>query len=186
MLVSSHMADRADQTPEFWTIGHSTRTLGEFFAVLAACLVEALVDVRTVPLSRRHPWFNADSLALTLPPQGIAYVPMPALGGFRKPRPDSPNTAWTNASFRGYADYMLTDDFERALDDLVELGRHRRVAIMCAEAVPWRCHRSLIGDALVARGYVVRDIMSAEKAEAHRMTPFARVGAGRVTYPAGP
>jgi uncharacterized protein (DUF488 family) len=169
---------------ELWTIGHSTRTFDELVGLLAAWRIEALADVRTVPRSRRHPQFNTDALAATLPERGIKYVHMPELGGFRKARDDSPNMAWQNASFRGYADYMLTDEFENALDRLVELARSSRVAIMCAEAVPWRCHRSLIADVLVARGHTVHHITTASKAGAHTMTRFARISDGRVTYPA--
>jgi uncharacterized protein (DUF488 family) len=169
---------------ELWTVGHSTRSFEELAALLDAWRIETLVDVRTVPRSRRHPQFNADALAATLPGRGVAYVPAPALGGFRKPRADSPNMAWKNDSFRGYADYMLTDEFERALDHLVTLAETSRVAIMCAEAVPWRCHRSLIGDALMARGHTVHHIMSESKASPHALTRFAHMNDGRVTYPA--
>jgi uncharacterized protein (DUF488 family) len=169
---------------ELWTIGHSTRPFDDFVALLEAWSIETLVDVRTVPKSRRNPQFNTDSLATSLPERGVAYVHMPELGGFRKPRVDSPNMAWQNESFRGYADYMLTEEFEVALDRLVAIAEGSRVAIMCAEAVPWRCHRSLIADALVARGHAVRHIMSDVKSDEHKMTRFARVDGGRVSYPA--
>ena len=178
------MPGEANDAIELWTIGHSTRPFDDVVAMLAAWQIETLVDVRTVPRSRRHPSFNADALAIALPGRGIAYAHMPGLGGFRKPRQDSPNAAWENASFRGYADYMQTREFDAALSGLIDLARRTRVAIMCAEAVPWRCHRSLIADALVARGHSVRHIMSAGQAELHKMTRFARVDAGRVTYPA--
>lgn len=169
---------------ELWTVGHSTRAFDDFAGMLAAWSIETVADVRTVPRSRRHPWFNTESLAAALPGRGIGYVHLPGLGGFRKPRSDSPNTAWKNESFRGYADYMLTEDFGRALDELIELARTARVAIMCAEAVPWRCHRSLVADALTARGHTVRHILSAAKADLHTITRFARVADARVTYPA--
>lgn len=167
-----------------WTIGHSTRAFDAFVELLAAWRIEGVVDVRTVPKSRRHPQFSTDSLAATLQERGIAYVHEPELGGFRKARANSPNMAWQNASFRGYADYMLTDEFEAALNRLIELASESRVAVMCAEAVPWRCHRSLIADALVARGHVVHHIMTAAKADLHKLTRFARVDDERVTYPA--
>jgi uncharacterized protein (DUF488 family) len=171
-------------TPELWTIGHSTRAFDELVEMLRAWRIKTLVDVRTVPRSRRHPQFNTDGLAASLAGQGIAYLHMPELGGFRKPRDDSPNMAWKNESFRGYADYMLTPEFDRAVDALIEIAASSRTAIMCAEAVPWRCHRSLIADALVARGHAVRHITSATKADEHALTQFARVEGERVTYPA--
>jgi uncharacterized protein (DUF488 family) len=166
-----------------FTIGHSTRNFEDFVSLLHARDIELLADVRTAPRSRRNPQFNTENLATSLPLVGIAYVRLPELGGWRRPRADSSNTGWRHASFRGYADYMLTADFRSALDGLIALGCGHRLAFMCAEAVPWRCHRSLIADALVARGYDVRHIVSATKADPHRMTPFARVGNGSVTYP---
>lgn len=166
-----------------WTIGHSNRALGDFIAMLKAHGVEVLVDVRTVPKSRYNPQFNRDTLPAALAEAGIEHRHMPALGGLRKARKDSRNTGWRNDSFRGYADYMETAEFERALDELMALAGERRVAVMCAEAVPWRCHRSLIADAVTARGGEVRHIMTAEKADRHKMTSFARVEGGRVRYP---
>lgn len=151
--------------------------------MLKAHGVEELIDVRTIPKSRRHSHFAKDALEVSLPEAGIVYRWCKALGGLRKPRPDSTNTAWRNDSFRGYADYMQTPEFSAALEELLARGRDRRVAIMCSEAVPWRCHRSLIGDALLARGVTVLDIMSESKATAHKLTPFARVEGERVTYP---
>jgi uncharacterized protein (DUF488 family) len=156
----------------------------EFVALLTRWDVGLLVDVRSVPRSRRNPQFNDDTLPGSLAGAGIEYVRSPALGGWRRPRPDSPNTGWRLESFRGYADYMLTDRFKIAVDDLISqasAGRH--LAIMCAEAMPWRCHRSLISDAIIARGHKVCHIMSLEKAEVHRLTPFARVEGDRITYP---
>ncbi len=146
--------------------------------------IELLVDVRSVPRSRRVPQFNRETLPATLAGAGIEYLHLPALGGFRKPLPDSPNGGWRNNSFRGYADYMQTAEFAAALDELIALGRGRPLAFMCAEALPFRCHRSLIADALAARGYCVCHIMGPRRAEEHKLTPFARVDGGRVTYPA--
>ena len=145
--------------------------------------VELLVDVRTVPASRRMPHFTKAALERSLPQHGIAYVHMPELGGLRKPRPDSINTGWRNVSFRGYADYMQTDEFWAGIDRLQALAARRRTAIMCAEAVPWRCHRSLIADALTVRGVEVRHITSAAEPAVHQLTAFARVANGRITYP---
>ncbi|MCL4402035.1 MAG: DUF488 domain-containing protein [Acidobacteria bacterium] len=145
--------------------------------------VETLVDVRTVPRSRHNPQFNREDLSATLAAAGIEYRHMPALGGLRHPRRDSTNLAWRNAGFRGYADYMQTPEFEAALDELVALDAGRRTAIMCAESVPWRCHRSLIADALAARGTLVEHILSAGSRKPHTMTPFAVVQSGRVSYP---
>ncbi|HKB09224.1 MAG TPA: DUF488 domain-containing protein [Vicinamibacterales bacterium] len=171
-----------------FTIGHSTRSIDEFVALLRAHGISQLADVRTVPKSRRHPHFSREALAGSLPAAGIAYRHFPALGGLRKPRKDSRNTAWRNDSFRGYADYMESSTFTGGLDDLVAWAAsapepHGRTAIMCAEAVWWQCHRQLIADALVARGIDVRHIMSPAAAPEHRLTDFARVDAGRVTYP---
>ena len=165
------------------TIGHSNRPLAELIAMLAAHGVNLLVDVRTVPRSRHNPQFNAEALPGPLAAAGIEYVHMPGLGGLRHPRKDSRNTGWRNLSFRGYADYMETDEFERNLAQLLRLEEGRSVAIMCAEAVPWRCHRALIADALAARGIPVRHIMSATKADLHKLTAFARVEGTKVTYP---
>jgi uncharacterized protein (DUF488 family) len=146
--------------------------------------VELLVDVRTLPASRRMPHFARAALERSLPLHGIAYRHMPELGGLRKPRPDSINPGWRNVSFRGYADYMQTQEFWAAIDRLIQLGKRRRVAIMCAEAVPWRCHRSLIADALTVRGVDVKHITGPGEPSPHRLTPFARVEGGRITYPA--
>jgi len=165
------------------TIGHSNRPLSEFLEMLQAHAVDLLVDVRTVPRSRYNPQFNLDALPGSLSEVGIGHRHMPGLGGLRHPRPDSRNTGWRNEHFRGYADYMQTPDFKANLDELLRLAEGRHVAIMCAEAVPWRCHRSLIADALTARGVGVRHIMSKTKADAHKMTSFAQVDGTRVTYP---
>ena len=164
------------------TIGHSNRPLADLIAMLQAHGVGTLVDVRTVPKSRYNPQFNRDTLPEALTAAGIGYVHMPGLGGLRHARKDSTNTGWRNDSFRGYADYMQTAEFERSLDELGALPGE--VAVMCAEAVPWRCHRSLIADALTARGTAVWHIMSPQTRNPHKMTSFARVEDGRVTYPA--
>jgi uncharacterized protein (DUF488 family) len=167
-----------------FTIGHSTRTIEEFLAMLAAHGIACLVDVRSIPKSRRFPHFNSDALAASLQQQGIEYVHLKSLGGRRSARKDSPNLGWRNASFRGYADHMATDDFRAGLARLLDLAQEKRTAIMCAEALPWRCHRSLIGDALLARGVLVEDIMSATSARPHELTSFAKVNGTDVVYPA--
>ena len=168
------------------TIGHSTRPIEEFLHLLDAHGVKRLVDVRTVPRSRHNPQFNKESLPDTLRPRGIAYTHMPALGGLRRPRNDSTNLGWRNPGFRGFADYMQTAEFAGALNALIAVAEKERVAIMCAEAVPWRCHRSLIADALVARGVRVEEISSLTRTEPHKLTPFARVFGSEVTYPGLP
>ncbi len=166
-----------------YTIGHSTRTLDEFIALLRAHSVAQLADVRTIPKSRRHPHFAADALSLSLAGAGIGYRHARELGGLRKPAAGSRNMAWRHQGFRGYADYMETAAFEGALDALVDWSRKARTTVMCAEAPWWRCHRQLIADALVARGLEVRHIMSARESAEHTLTEFARVDATRVTYP---
>jgi len=165
------------------TIGHSTRPAADFVSLLTAHGIRTLVDVRTIPRSRQNPQFNSDTLEATLAEHGIEYVHAPELGGLRKPRPDSINTGWRNTSFRGYADYMQTPAFQTAVDRLVERADQVPTAIMCAEAVPWRCHRSLVADALMARGHEAREIVSETKATPHKLTPFARVDGANVTYP---
>jgi len=165
------------------TIGHSTRSLEELTDLLRHHRVELLVDVRTVPASRRMPHFAKAALELTLPAHSIRYMHMPALGGLRKPKADSINSGWRNVSFRGYADYMQSTDFWHALEDLERLAAARRLAVMCAEAVPWRCHRSLISDALIIRGHEVRHITGMGEPAPHSLTPFAVVAGGRITYP---
>ena len=169
-----------------WTIGHSTRTIDEFISLLKANEIKVLADVRSWPGSKRYPHFDKDALTESLTAHGIRYEHFPELGGKRKPNPDSHNTAWRNASFRGYADYMQTPEFARAVDELVGLAKEKRVAIMCAEAVPWRCHRSLIGDALLARNIDVEDIMSENSVKPHRLTPWAKVDGAGVSYPGPP
>jgi len=164
------------------TIGHSTHPIDEFIGILRAHSVELLVDVRTVPRSRHNPQFNRDALPAALEAVGIRYAHLPGLGGLRRARRDSVNTGWRNASFRGFADYMQTPEFRAALAELIELAGERRVAIMCSEAVPWRCHRSLISDALLVRGIPVEHIMSAAGPKPHALTPFARVDGDKITY----
>ena len=167
-----------------YSIGHSTRSFDDFEALLEALGVRQLADIRTVPRSRRHPQFERDALAGALAARGIEYRHLPALGGLRHPRPDSPNTGWRNESFRGYADYMGTPAFERGLYDLLTLARVAPTSVMCAAAVWWRCHRSLLSDALVARGVEVLHVISASPATPHQFNPMARLVDGRVIYPA--
>ncbi|MDI3339523.1 MAG: DUF488 domain-containing protein [Sphaerobacter sp.] len=166
------------------TIGHSTRPLEELIDLLRANGVTRLVDVRTVPRSRTNPQFNRETLPAALAAAGIAYTHAPGLGGLRKARADSPNTGWRNASFRGFADYMQTPEFTAALDALIAVARLDRVALMCAEAVPWRCHRSMIADALTVRGVPVAHLIGAEPPRPHHLTPFAVVHGTAITYPA--
>ena len=167
-----------------YTIGHSTHELDEFVHILQAYGVNFLVDIRTVPRSRRVPQFNKESLPLILKEHGIEYRHLSALGGLRNALPDSTNKAWRNMSFRGYADYMQTKEFEEGLHQLMELASEHVVAIMCAEAVPWRCHRSLVGDALLVRGVGVEDIFSATTSTPEKITNFATVDGLKITYPA--
>lgn len=169
--------------PTAWTVGHSTRGFEELVEVLRAYGIEAVVDVRTVPRSRKNPQFNREELEKRLPESGIDYVHRKDLGGLRHPLKESPNTGWRNDSFRGYADYMQTPEFDEALDWLVEHARPRRTAIMCAETLPWRCHRSLIADALLVRGFDVVEILDERKSQPHKMTAFAVVTDSRITYP---
>ena len=166
-----------------YTVGHSTRTLDELVAMLASFGVKTLADIRTIPRSRHNPQFEGATLPGALRPRGIRYVQLPRLGGLRHARKDSPNGAWRNASFRGFADHMQTEEFEAGLDELCELASRGTVAIMCAEAVPWRCHRSLVADALLARGASVEHIGGPSRSTPHRMTPFAKVRGTRVSYP---
>jgi uncharacterized protein (DUF488 family) len=165
------------------TVGHSTHPIAAFLELLAAHGVEQLMDVRTIPKSRRNPQYNSDALADALQAAHIQYRHMPGLGGLRHPRKDSINSAWQNDSFRGYADYMQTPAFEASLRELIEASKRHRTVIMCAEAVPWRCHRSLIADALLARGIEVADILSTKPAKSHTLTSFAKVAGEKVTYP---
>lgn len=166
------------------TIGHSTRPLNSFIRILKANSVTRLIDIRTMPRSRFNPQFNADNLPASLTEVGISYLHMEKLGGLRHPHPDSPNAGWRNASFRGYADYMQTEDFDKALEALISIAAQETVVLMCAEAVPWRCHRSLIADALTVRGIRVEHIMSETTRKIHVITPFAQVHDTHILYPA--
>ena len=167
-----------------FTVGHSTRPIEEFIRLLQAHGVQHLVDVRTVPRSRRNPQFAQENLPGSLEAAGIAYTHLRNLGGLRKARPDSPNAGWRNASFRGYADHMQTPHFAAALETVVDLSKKEQVALMCAEAVPWRCHRSLIADALLARGIPSDDLATPTRRTPHKLTSFAVLDGPRVTYPA--
>jgi uncharacterized protein (DUF488 family) len=167
-----------------WTVGHSTRPINEFITLLRAHDIQRLIDVRTIPRSRHNPQFNAEVLAKSLKKANMTYIHMPRLGGLRKPKKDSQNTGWKNASFRGYADHMQTGEFWTALDELTAHSTEMKTAIMCAEAVPWRCHRSLIADALLLKRWKVCHIMSETKADEHRLTTFAVIKHDRITYPA--
>jgi uncharacterized protein (DUF488 family) len=165
-----------------WTIGHSTRPIEDFLALLARERIERLADVRAFPGSRRHPQFNRESLAQTLAEAGVEYVHDAALGGRRRPSPNAAPSAWRNAGFRGYAEYMATPEFRRAIDEVIVLANDRRTTIMCSEAVPWRCHRTLISDALTARGVPVEHILDASTAP-HALTSFAVIVGDEVRYP---
>jgi uncharacterized protein (DUF488 family) len=169
-----------------WTIGHSTRPITELLELVRAHAIVLLVDVRTVPRSRFNPQFNTDTLAQSLRSAGLQYRHLPELGGLRKPKKDSVNQGWRNESFRGYADYMQTEEFKAALEKLMAESRLQHTVIMCAEAVPWRCHRSLIADMLTIRGWVVQHIVSRSEMLVHSLTTFAVARDGNLTYPARP
>lgn len=168
---------------KLYTIGHSDRTLGQFIGLLKAHAIKQVVDVRTIPRSRRNPQFNKMDLAKRLRSTGIGYRHMKGLGGLRHAKADSQNLGWNNLSFRGFADYMQTDEFAAALRKLKAIASKKKTAIMCAEAVPWRCHRSLIADALTKDLWKVFDIMSMKTARPHKLTPFLRVRKGKIIYP---
>jgi uncharacterized protein (DUF488 family) len=174
---------KEEPSPLVMTIGHSTHTLEEFIRLLQAHEATCVVDVRTVPRSGHNPQFNKASLTRSLKKAGLKYVPTPGLGGLRHAKRDSPNVGWRNASFRGYADYMQTPEFAQSLEELIRLANQERIVLMCAEAVPWRCHRSLIADALLVRGIRTEDIMSATRRQIHTLTPFAKVRGTAITYP---
>jgi uncharacterized protein (DUF488 family) len=173
----------AEPSPIVLTIGHSTHSLEEFIGPLQAHGATCVVDVRTVPRSRHNPQFDKTSLPRSLNIAGLGYVHMPGLGGLRHAKRDSPNVGWRNASFRGFADYMQTPEFAQSLEELIRLANQDRIIVMCAEAVPWRCHRSLIADALLVRGIRTEDIMSATRRQVHTFTPFAKVRGTAITYP---
>lgn len=171
------------KTKAIKTIGHSTLSMEEFIGALRAHSVELLVDVRTIPRSRHNPQFNIETLPEKLRRAGIGYVHMKGLGGLRKAQKDSINTGWRNASFRGFADYMQTDEFEESLEELIKMSEEKDIAIMCAEALPWRCHRSLIADALTVRKKKVEHVIG-RSSRPHGLTAFARAEGKRLTYPA--
>ncbi len=167
-----------------FTIGHSTHPIDRFIGLLQVNGITQLIDIRTIPKSGRNPQFNSEALAESLRAAKIRYVHMKDLGGLRHARKDSINLGWRNASFRGYADYMQTEAFTAALAHAIELAAERPTALMCAEAVPWRCHRSLVADALSVRGIRVLEIISSAEPKEHALTPFARARGTRITYPA--
>jgi uncharacterized protein (DUF488 family) len=180
--MSSSAASAAPTT--IWTIGHSTRAIEEFLSLLAGSRIEAIADVRSFPGSRRYPQYGREALAATLAAHAIGYHWLPALGGRRKASPDSPNTAWRNASFRGYADYMSSMEFAQGLAELSEVSNKARTTIMCSEALWWRCHRSMIADALCVRGIKVVHILDAKHSVVHPMTSPARIVGGVLSYAA--
>ncbi len=180
---SGLQAGPADSPPLILTVGHSTRPIEDFIRLLQAHGVTLIADVRTIPRSRHNPQFNAEALPASLEKAGIGYTHLTGLGGLRHATRLSPNAGWRNASFRGFADYMQTPEFENALNELLPLAERCQLALMCAEAVPWRCHRSLIADALLVRGIRVEHIMSRTTRQPHTLTPFARVDGHRLTYP---
>ena len=171
------------QRTVIFTIGHSTRPVSEFIEIIKVYEIKKVVDVRTIPKSRHNPQFNEDMLRESLKAVKIRYLHMKGLGGLRHAQKDSPNKAWRNASFRGFADYMQAVEFEENLGKLIEAAEKQTTVIMCAEAVPWRCHRSLIGDALLVRGVQVMHIMGAGSSREHTLTPWAKVKGRRITYP---
>jgi uncharacterized protein (DUF488 family) len=172
--------------PRIFTVGHSTRSIDDFVELLRAHGVREIVDIRSIPRSRHNPQFNADLLEHSLEQRDIGYRHINELGGLRHASKDSPNLGWRNTSFRGFADYMATAEFSEGLESLIEIASASETAIMCAEAVPWRCHRSLIGDALTKKGWMVRDIMSRTVAARHLLTPFLKTRKGQLIYPEGP
>jgi len=171
------------EKPIIFTIGHSTRSIDVFIELLRANNIEEIVDVRSIPMSRYNPQFNTDNVRESLEQKHIRYKHLKKLGGLRHSRKDSINLGWRNASFRGFADYMATKEFSEGLKALMKIAERRNTAIMCAEAVPWRCHRSLIADALIKKGWVVKDIISTSAAKTHRLTPFLKVKKEQLTYP---
>jgi uncharacterized protein (DUF488 family) len=167
-----------------YTIGHSTRPAAEFIATLQSFGIELLADIRTIPRSRHNPQYDQTELRKLLAAAHIEYLHLAGLGGLRHAKKDSVNTAWKNQSFRGYADYMQTPEFSGAVQNLISLATNQRTAIMCSEAVPWRCHRSLVGDALLVHGVEVEDIMAEGASKPHKLTPWAKVHGEQITYPA--
>jgi uncharacterized protein (DUF488 family) len=170
---------------EIWTVGHSNHSIDRFLEILAAHKIERILDVRRFPVSRKWPHFDAESLTSTLPPAGVDYVGIPELGGRRKPRADSPHTAWRVDQFRGYADFMDTPEFAALLDRAASQAQERRSALLCAEALPWRCHRSILADAFLARGWEVLEILNDKEARVRKLPSFARLEGNRVIYDGG-
>lgn len=170
------------ETPAVFTVGHSNHSIEKFLGILQAHRVERVVDVRRFPVSRKWPHFDATNLAASLPAAGIDYTGMPELGGRRKPLPDSPHVAWRTDAFRGYADFMDTLEFAASLEKAMELAKERRTALMCAEALPWRCHRSILADAFLARGWEVLEIVNEKDARRRKLPDFARLEGNRVVY----
>jgi uncharacterized protein (DUF488 family) len=183
--MSKHPPPQEAHWPEgaVFTVGHSTLPIERFIALLQAYGIERLVDIRTMPRSRHNPQFNNTALAGSLTLAHLEYVHIQALGGLRHARKDSPNTGWRNGAFRGYADYMQSEEFQDALETLIQMSRQKRVAIMCAEAVPWRCHRSLVADALSVHGIPVVEILPESSYRTHKLTAFAQVDRTQITYP---
>lgn len=173
----------AKPIPVILTVGHSTRELESFLDLLQEQGVEKVVDIRTIPRSRHNPQFNRETLPDHLKAAGMGYTHLAGLGGLRHARRDSPNGGWCNSSFRGFADYMQTEEFEKTLERLIQLSKRKQVVLMCAEALPWRCHRSLVADALKIRGIAVEHIMTTKKRQAHELTPWAHVEGTTITYP---
>jgi len=172
--------------PRIFTVGHSTRSIDEFVGLLRAHGVKGIADIRSIPMSRHNPQFNTDVLKQSLQREHISYKHIKTLGGLRHAKKDSINLGWRNASFRGFADYMATQEFSEGLEALTKIANTRETAIMCAEAVPWRCHRSLVADALTKKGWIVLDIMSRTVAARHRLTPFLKTRKGQLAYPGEP
>src|ERR1019366_3920136 len=172
--------------PCIFTVGHSTRSIDEFVGLLRTHGVKGIADIRSIPMSRHNPQFNTDVLKQSLEREHISYEHIKELGGLRRAKKDSINLGWRNTSFRGFADYMATQEFSEGLEALAKIATARETAIMCAEAVPWLCHRSLIADALTNKGWMVRDIMSRTVAARHRQTPFLKIRKGQLVYPGKP
>jgi uncharacterized protein (DUF488 family) len=180
--VKNRSTSQAAEASTIWTIGHSTRSLEEFKEILSAAQIEMIVDVRAFPSSRRYPHFNKDALSAALSKSHIDYLHLPSLGGRRRPAKDSKNTAWKDPSFRAYADYMETRDFEIGIESLLELANEKRSAIMCAEAVWWRCHRGLISDFLKSNGWTVLHLLNANRVDEHPYTSAASLIDGKLSY----
>jgi uncharacterized protein (DUF488 family) len=182
--MKNHTKLQIQQPARIFTVGHSNRSIRDFIELLKAYKLKLVIDVRTIPKSRHNPQFGEKRLANSLAKAGIEYIWMSGLGGLRPTSKDSVNKAWRNKSFRGYADYMQTEEFKKNLKKLINKSKRKRLTIMCAEAVPWRCHRSLVADALLVHGYPAEEIFSKTNHRPHRLTPFAQVRGKNITYPA--